>query len=167
MSDANTSSIWGSLFRKREPWQETVTELWAATPFFRGIPLREIRRIVDNMHLRNFSVDEPIFHIGDQGAGAAIILSGVVEIRYKKTVLATLSRGDFFGEISLVLDERRTADATAIEDTELVFFLRPELDEWITQAPQHGARLSTNLAHVLAKRLLHANEMLAKAQGKK
>jgi CRP-like cAMP-binding protein len=161
------SSLWGSLFRRQNPWHETVAELWSATPFFQEIPLREIRKMTRSMHPRQYSANEFIFHIGDQGAGAAIILSGVIEIRYNDTVLARLSRGDFFGEIALVLDERRTADAIAVQDTELVFFLRPDLEEWIKRAPQHGAKLSANLAHVLAKRLAHANKMLAESKTSK
>jgi len=157
----STSSVWGNLFRRREPWYDEVTDLWSETPFFTGIPKREIRKLAKVMHPRSYEAGEPIFRYGDQGAGAAIIQSGHVEIRYEDTVLATLHKGDFFGEIALVLDERRTADAIATEPCQMVFFLRPDLNDWIARSPQHGARLSTNLAHVLAKRLLHANKMLA------
>ncbi|MDH5217269.1 MAG: cyclic nucleotide-binding domain-containing protein [Gammaproteobacteria bacterium] len=157
----STSSVWGSLFRAREPWFEEVTQLWAKTPFFTDIPLREIRKLARSMHPRHFNAGDYIFKYGDQGAGAAMIQSGHVEIRFEDTTLATLQRGDFFGEIALVLDERRTADAIATEPCDLIFFLRPDLEEWIARSPQQGARLSNNLAHVLAKRLLHANHMLA------
>lgn len=159
MNSSTNASIWATFFRKKDPWHETVARLWAETPFFGGIPFSEIKKLAKIMHRRTYQPDEFIFHTGDQGAGAAIILSGQVEIRFGDTLLTSLHKGDFFGEISLVLDERRTADALATEPTELVFFLRPDLDEWISRAPHHGARLSANLAHVLAKRLLHANQM--------
>jgi len=156
-----TSSLWGGLFRQKKPWYENVAEMWANTPFFKNIPVKEIRNLSKNMHLRTYQADEVIFHHGDQGAGAAMIISGRVEIRYDGAVLATLERGDFFGEIALVLEERRTADAVAIDTCELVFFLRLDYEEWIHRKPQHAAKLSTNLAHVLAQRLLHANKMLS------
>ena len=161
MDTKQGTSLWGNLFKRADPWAKKVAQLWSETPLFNAIPKREIVLLSKNMHSRFFKVDEYIFHTGDQGAGAAILLSGKVEIKAGDVVLATLTEGDFFGEISLVLDERRTADAVAVEDAELVFFLRPELERWINRAPQHGARLSSNLAHILAKRLLHANEMLA------
>ena len=135
--------------------------MWASTPFFKNVPIKEIRNLSKNMHLRKYQIGETIFHHGDQGAGAAMIISGRVEIRYRDAVLASLGKGDFFGEVALVLDERRTADAVAIEECELVFFLRLDYEEWISRKPQHGAMLSMNLAHVLAQRLLHANKMLA------
>ena len=74
-----------------------------------------------------------------------------------------LSDGDFFGEIALVLDVARTADAIATEDTELIFFLRPELDEWLARSPYFAGRLGANLAYVLAQRLLQANKALVQA----
>lgn len=161
MSAVKQQSIWSGIFRKPADWHQQVAELWSHTPFFQGIPLREIIKLSHNMHLRHYEEGEYIFHAGDQGAGAAIILQGDVEIRFQNTALAHLTAGDFFGEIALVLDERRTADAIAVVPVDLVFFLRPEFEEWVNRAPQHGARLSANLAHVLARRLLHTNQMMA------
>lgn len=162
MENTKNTSLWKNLFKRADPWTKRVAFLWSETPLFKRIPKREIALLSKNMHSRHYKTGEYIFRTGDQGAGAAILLSGKVEIKAGNVVLATLNEGDFFGEISLVLDERRTADAIASEDTEVVFFLRPELERWIKRAPQHGAKLGTNLAHILAKRLLHANEMLAK-----
>ena len=161
MEIKQNNSLWGNFFKRTDPWAKRVAALWAETPLFNHIPKREISLLAKNMHSRHYKEGEYVFHSGDQGAGAALVLSGMVEIRAGDVVLITLTEGDFFGEISLVLDERRTADAVAIGDTELVFFVRPEFEKWIRRAPQHGALLGTNLAHILAKRLSHANAMLA------
>lgn len=157
------SSLWSNLFRKGNPLTEHVTELWMATPLFRDIPKREIMQLVRDMPPRHFKADEHIFHSGDAGAGAAIIINGKVEIRSAGVLLAELSDGDFFGEIALVLDVPRTADAIAVEETELIFFLRPELDEWLARSPYFAGRLGANLAYVLAQRLLQANKALVHA----
>ena len=164
MNTSQNISLWSNIFKRAAPWGKRVALLWSETPLFNNIPKREIALLSRNMHSRHYNVGEYIFHTGDEGAGAAIILNGKIEIKAGDVVLATLKEGDFFGEISLVLDERRTADAIAVEDTELVFFLRPELERWIKRAPQQGAKLGTNLAHILAKRLSHANEMLAEKE---
>lgn len=156
------SFLWGKLLSNRDSWNQRVTELWAKTPLFKGIPKREIASLTESMHLRHYQADEFVFHAGDLGAGAAIILEGKVAIRSGEALLAELGPGDFFGEISLVLDERRTADAAALEESELVFFLKQELENWIARVPKYGARLSSNLAHILANRLSHANSLLAK-----
>ena len=157
------SSLWSNLFRKGNPLAEHVTELWSATPLFRDIPKREIMQLVRDMPPRRFKAGEYIFHSGDAGAGAAVIISGKVEIRSSGVLLAELGDGDFFGEIALVLDVPRTADAIAVCDTELIFFLRPELDEWLARSPYYAGRLGANLAYVLAQRLLQANKALVNA----
>ena len=151
------------MFRKGNPLTEHVTELWSATPLFRDIPKREIMQLVRDMPPRQFNAGEHIFHNGDAGAGAAVIISGSVEIRSAGVLLAELHDGDFFGEIALVLDVPRTADAIAVEDTELIFFLRPELDEWLGRSPFFAGKLGANLAYVLAQRLLQANKALVQA----
>ncbi len=165
MNHSPPSSVWGALFRRRDPWALTVASLWAETPLFKGIPKAKIISLVRNLHPRHYQTGEYIFHVGDQGAGVALMLSGTVAIKSGDTTLATMNRGDFFGEISLVTDERRTADAVCTESCELVFFLRPDLEEWTARAPLHSARLTINLAHVLARRLLHANHLLARHNG--
>ncbi|MDH5446202.1 MAG: cyclic nucleotide-binding domain-containing protein [Gammaproteobacteria bacterium] len=157
------SSLWSNLFRKGNPLTEHVTELWSATPLFRDIPKREILQLVRDMPPRHFKAGEFIFNNGDAGAGAAVIINGKVEIRSAGVLLAELSDGDFFGEIALVLDVPRTADAIAVEETELIFFLRPELDEWLARSPYFAGKLGANLAYVLAQRLLQANKALVQA----
>jgi len=157
------SSLWSNLFRKGNPLTEHVTDLWSATPLFRDIPKREIMQLVRDMPPRQFKAEESIFNSGDAGAGAAVIISGKVEIRSAGVLLAELSDGDFFGEIALVLDVPRTADAIAVTNTELMFFLRPELDEWLARSPYYAGKLGANLAYVLAQRLLQANKALVNA----
>ncbi|MDH5407851.1 MAG: cyclic nucleotide-binding domain-containing protein [Gammaproteobacteria bacterium] len=157
------SSLWSNLFRKRNPITDHIIDMWSTTPLFRDIPKREILQLVRDMPPRNYAPNEYIFHSGDQGAGAAIILSGKVHIRSGEVLLAELKEGDFFGEIALVLDVPRTADAIAVEDTELLFFLRPELEDWLSRSPYFAGRLGSNLAYVLAQRLIQANKSLEQA----
>ena len=64
-----------------------------------------------------------IFREGDPGDEAYMILSGAIEISTRiddtDTVLATLRRGEIFGEMALIDSQPRMATATAIEDTVL------------------------------------------------
>jgi len=155
------NNLWGNLFHKSGNWQQQCASLWAATPLFEGIPQREIHALVADMIPRNYQTGEYIFHDGDQGAGAALIVDGEIDIRSGEVVLAHLGKGDFFGEIALVLDVPRTADAVAVMDTQCIFFLQAELDAWLSRAPYYAGRLSKNLANVLAQRLTLANKALA------
>jgi CRP-like cAMP-binding protein len=155
--------LWNNIFRRPADDRDRISELWQATPLFAGIPSRQVRELVNNMHLRNFAQGEPVFHVGDQAAGAILVFEGKVEILADRRRLAELDRGDFFGEIALAENDRRTATARCVEDSRLVFFLKQDLEEWIELEPRLGNRFLMNLASVLARRLHEANLMLAQA----
>ena len=88
-----------------------------------------------------------VFRQGDPGDSLFIVIEGGVEISQgadlEKHVLATLPPGEFFGEMSLITDQPRTADATAVNQTLLLpvqkkdfldrIRLEPELALYILQ----------------------------------
>lgn len=160
----NKHPLWTNLFRRQPERQELITKLWASTPLFEGIPHRAIRRLAKNMPPRYYQAGETIFKVDDRGAGVALIKSGRVQVTTGETVLAELEAGDFFGEVALVLDERRTANAIAAEASEIVFFLRNDLLEWIEQSPRLGSAFAINLSRVLAGRLRKANTLLSRGE---
>jgi len=161
MDKDNKHPLWENIFRHKDDHITEVCNLWAETPLFKNISKSNIRRLVKNMHPRHYKTDDIVFKTGDIGAGAVLIKSGDIAIKAGDKVLAILSKGDFFGEVALAVDEARTADAVANTDCELIFFLRPDLDEWLHSSPKPGAQLMSNIAKVLAGRLRHANDMLA------
>jgi len=67
----------------------------------------------------------------------------------------------FFGEVALILDEPRTADAITTEESELIFFTHSDLEEWVKRSPRSGAQFMLNIAVVLAARLRHTNILLS------
>lgn len=142
--------------------QTVISQYWADTPLFKDIPLSQISKLVKTMHFRQFQKDEVIFHKGDLGAGAILVASGSVNISSNDVCLATLNTGEFFGEIALAENDFRTADATAIENTELVFFFKQDAEEWMVHEPKYAARFLKNLASVLALRLQNLNTQFSK-----
>ncbi len=153
--------MWGNIFRQGDSEIARISELWKETPLFKNIPFRHIQSLSSQMHLRNFQQDEKVFREGDQGAGCILILEGQVRIMAKDNPLATLDKGDFFGEIALAETDKRTADASCVTASRLVFFLRQDLQEWIEVEPRLGTIFLTNLASILAQRLHQANLLLA------
>ncbi|MCK4709397.1 MAG: cyclic nucleotide-binding domain-containing protein [Gammaproteobacteria bacterium] len=161
MDNQNSHPLWENIFRNKDDKITEISKLWSATPLFKGISNSCVRRLVNNMHPRFYKANESVFTTGDIGAGAVLIKSGEIDIKAGDKILATLKTGDFFGEVALVVDEPRTADAVASTDCELIFFLRPDLEEWIHSSPKQGAQLISNISGVLAQRLRHANDLLA------
>ncbi|GAA3922221.1 cyclic nucleotide-binding domain-containing protein [Litoribacillus peritrichatus] len=154
----NKSPLWHNFFRKKTEFTERIAELWLQTPLFNKISKKHCQLLVPDMHLRTYQNNEVIFRQGETGIGAALILSGQVNITSNDKTLATLGSGDFFGEVALVVDEPRTANAVTTENTEVIFFLRQNLDELTDRYPRDGARLMRNLAKILATRLRISNQ---------
>ena len=153
--------LWHNLFRRQDDRLTQVTELWMQTPLFENISYRKCRELVNNMHPRQYKKGEKVFNAGDIGTSVVLIRHGGIEIRAGDKLLAELQAGDFFGEVALIIDEPRTADAISTDQTELIFFLRSDLEEWIQRSPQDGAVFMLNIAKVLAARLRHTNILLS------
>lgn len=60
---------------------------------------------------------EKIVEEGETGIGFYLILDGKVEVRKGSKLIATLSKGQFFGELSLIDKEGRSVDVAAVEPT--------------------------------------------------
>jgi len=122
---------------------------------------KAIRWLVSRMHPRSYKKGERIFEMGNPGVGAVLLLSGEISIMADRVELAHLERGDLFGEVALVTDQPRTAEAVALTDCEVLFFLSENLKEWMESRPKQASRLLINLSEMLAQRLLEANRQLA------
>lgn len=153
--------LWQNLFRHKNDRTSEVTDMWMDTPLFEKISKRECRDLVKTMHPRSYKKGELVFSSGDIGASIVLIRNGAIEIKAAEKLLAELVAGDFFGEVALIIDEPRTADAIASEDSELIFFLRSDLEEWVKRSPRSGAQFMLNIASVLAARLRHTNILLS------
>ena len=74
-----------------------------------------------------------LFHEGDDGEEAYLIMDGEVEVYQQsgndEVVLATLKRGDILGEMSLIDNQPRMASARVVGDTKLTVITRADLDQ--------------------------------------
>lgn len=156
---------WSNSFRSHGDPFQTLVKLWQQTPLFKDIPDRQCRDLCHGLLPRRYQADEYIFRQDEIGIGAVLITQGRIAIRYDGTTLAELEPGDFLGEVALVSEEPRTADAVALVDTELYFLLRPSVDEWMQRSPRHGIVFLRNLSSVLASRLRETNQILSQLKG--
>ena len=114
-------------------------------------------------YAREFVAGQTIFARGDQDRSALYLYKGSVDIdlvppeERKGTPLSTVGEGEFFGEMAWMLDEPRSAWATASSDC-TVFVLPPAVFERFL-AQDAGA--SMRLARLLAERLKANNDARA------
>jgi CRP-like cAMP-binding protein len=92
--------------------------------------------------VKKFEAGKVVFKEGFPGISAYIVKSGLVEVSKKDRAgkpvqVALLREGEIFGEMALIRgDDRRTATATAISDTELVEITRERFREFLDQSPK-------------------------------
>ena len=83
---------------------------------------------------------------GDHGDEAFVIESGEVEIRRGDRMLARLGPGDWFGEMSVLLDEPRSATVVATTDGRVRRLARATFDQVMADDPKHAIELMRQLA---------------------
>ncbi len=118
--------------------------------------MRELAMVDSLMHERRYIADEVIFDEGEEGQGLFLVLSGRVRINLPPSVeqvVIELGPGAFFGEVALLDKSIRTAQARAIEDSQIVALFRAEFYSLLETHSAIASRISFQLAKVLAARL--------------
>lgn len=165
------SAYWENIFKGWRKEESATVLTLKQVPIFRDFSNREFREIEKLIHQRIYKPEEYVFKLKAPGEGLYIILSGKVEIfaedaRGDRNVFAVLGEGDFFGEMSLLDAEPRSAAAMAIEHTTLLGFFRPDLMSLLARNPDLGNKILLNLAKVIVERLRHTNTLLTQSQEK-
>jgi CRP-like cAMP-binding protein len=155
--------MWDNLFRDRDK-NKPLRELLKKNVLFQDLNFAQISMIEKIVNVRHYRPGEPIFRQGEVGVGMYMILSGTVNIFVEELDVSTgsptanhvtlLKAGDFFGEMTLVEHEsRRSASASAQEETTLIGFFKPDLIEVVERSPTVGVKILMRLGEVLATRL--------------
>ncbi len=74
---------------------------------------------------------ECVVEQGQKGSTAFLILSGSFNVEIDKKVIGSMSAGEIFGELSLILGEERKATVRAITGSELVEINTSFLDDYL------------------------------------
>jgi CRP/FNR family transcriptional regulator, cyclic AMP receptor protein len=155
--------VWENLFRDKSK-HESLRHKLKENVLFQDLGFNELRLVENIVNVRNYRPGEPIFKQGEVGVGMYIIVKGVVNIYVEEldattnasatTLVTQLKTGDFFGELALVETEgRRSASATAHEESILIGFYKPDLVEIVERNPTAGVKILTRLGEVLGVRL--------------
>ncbi|HEY6426689.1 MAG TPA: PEP/pyruvate-binding domain-containing protein [Acidimicrobiales bacterium] len=103
-----------------EPTTSDPVEAVQRVALFDGLDRREAEQIARLFKERRFNEGETVVMEGSGGAAFFLIDSGEAVVTARGTELATLRRGDHFGELALIDEGPRSATITAT--TELVCF---------------------------------------------
>jgi CRP-like cAMP-binding protein len=131
-----------------------------------GLSAQELRLLAKYSHERRYPADALIFAEGEPGDCLYIVLDGAVRISRMvpgmgEECLAILERGEVFGELALVDDQPRSADARAHHSTTTVFAIsRALLEEVLSMDPDAAFQFLGLLGRLLCRRLRAMNERL-------
>ena len=64
--------------------------------------------------------DETLFNQGDEGNKAYMIVAGKLSVEVDKNEVGFMSDGEVFGELALLLDQKRSATVKSVKPTELI-----------------------------------------------
>jgi CRP-like cAMP-binding protein len=152
---------------KRETQQVTVKSEDKVDLFReRGLSAAEMKLLATFSTEERFGEGSMIFREGDKGDKLYIVLDGRVRISkfipgVGEEALAVLDRGDFFGEMALIDDKPRSADAKAHEiDATVLSIDRATLNEILSMDPHASLQFLNLLCRMISRRLREINEKI-------
>ncbi|UCH20340.1 MAG: cyclic nucleotide-binding domain-containing protein, partial [Deltaproteobacteria bacterium] len=166
------SHLWENYFKPTTKEKE-INAILKENILFQDLTQKQLKFVANIVHLRKYRKDEAIFRQGEVGVGMYIIVQGAVDINVEENqaqeghhrqyvVMTKLGPGDFFGELSLVEEGgRRSATASATDNTTLIGFFKPDLLEILERNPAAGVKITLRLGEVLGRRLRETNDRVS------
>jgi len=119
---------------------------------------RELAAIAAVAKPRRYAKDEVVFHADEAGDVFCLIREGRVKVTMtspegKEIILSTMGPGDFFGEMSLIDNEPRSASVIATERLDLVTIWRTDFLQILSE----NFSITRKLLAVLSRRLREAS----------
>ena len=157
------------LWETLERWKRSSPELdrikfLKTVAFFNELSDRQLKTVSSILFERKYESNELIFEEGQPGAALFLILDGSVAVEMRRenhtTTLAILERGAFFGEMALLDEAPRSANARSLEQTYTLALYRNDLSQLIQRDPQTACQIYRALAHMVGDRLRSTNQLI-------
>ena len=114
----------------------------AVIPLFEGLPPDELERVAGWLE----PIDVPAeWHLLNQGSypdGFFVVLEGTVRIERDGDLIAELGPGQFFGEIALLEDNKRTASVATATRVRAAVMDQADFFEMTAQIPAISKRIT-------------------------
>lgn len=153
------------LERERAEKVADIAEVMEKTEVLSPLSAEEMKTLAEHAQAHRYAAGEEIVRQGDEGDSFFILTSGCVEVSAAddagvRAVLAQLGEGDFFGEMSLLTGEKRSATVTALQDTEAIVVDKANFARVITANPS----IAQSLSEILERRLAEIAAKMAELE---
>jgi CRP-like cAMP-binding protein len=143
-------------FLKPPPMSPRLQRLKSSALFGSLKPL-ELKIVDGLMHERRYLPGEIVFDEGEEGQALYLVMSGRVAISRDgadgRQQVAMLEPGSFFGDLALLDDTPRSAQAQAAEACELAVFFRADFLALMETDAVIGYKIALALARQIGRRL--------------
>jgi CRP-like cAMP-binding protein len=129
--------------------QDDVADALADLSLFADLSRPQLESVAHTFSLESFPPGQRILRQGFQGTGFYVILEGEVAIRIDGEDRARLAKGDFFGEMSILLGEPPVADVVALEPLQVLHLPGNALKPFLQQYPNVMYRMLLSVARRL------------------
>ena len=142
--------------------ETSTVDLLKGVELFSELNEEQLGMIANLVIVKNYNRDETVVLEGDDTVQALyLIASGSVQVDMtgidgRETILSFLERGDFFGEMSLIDGEPRSASVRTVTDAKLLVIHRESFLSLIRKTPEIAMALMSELC----KRLRKANKQI-------
>jgi len=116
-------------------------ELLKEVPLFHLLDDAERIELAARLDMVQFAAGQMVFEYGDPGDAIFVISSGEAEVFFKndtgeRIVLEVATRGDFFGELSMLDTGTRSSSVIATQDMTALRLDRSDLEKFVELRPQ-------------------------------
>ena len=96
--------------------------------------------------------DEVLFNQGDEGNNAYMIVAGRLSVEVDKNTAGYMGDGEVFGELALLLNQKRSATVKSVKPTELIEINKEGLELILNSASDIVKEMILKLCEELSKR---------------
>lgn len=146
--------------------QKTKREILSESPLFDNLLPNELSMLADLFSVRDYLAGDDVFSEGDVGDSMYVIADGSIDILRKNPkgelhAIATLEPPQFFGEMSLLDKEYRSATVRAKTAARLLQLSNENLHIFAKNFRNGFTWVVVNIARVMSSRLREVNRRLA------
>jgi len=134
--------------------RDEIAATLAQFALFADLSMPQLEAIVGQLDETWFAPATRILRQGLSGSGLYFVLDGTCAVEANGKELARLGRGDFFGEISVLLGGAPVADVVAVSEARCLILPAPSVEKVLTSYP----RLMYRMLQVQSRRLHNANK---------